>query len=412
MDRGKHEQSCGVAATSSPRSSSISTSLGTSNAASLRFFEHAEDITIDSIGTFRIYSSIQRSEGSPPPVVICLHGANYSGLSFSLLARELRDVASVIAFDARGHGATQVPGESDASAARLAADCHAIIQHFIETRYSSPAACPPIVLLGHSMGAAIAAHVAAGWAGAAHRSPLGGLVMIDLVEETAVASLPHMMDVVNSMPQTFPSKEAAVQWAVGCGMPRLRASAEISVPSYLIPVRLDAAASHASGSNSPDHNRHSTPAASSAAAPSPSSAVQPPPSRYTWRAGPFMRSSQPHWRGWFTGTSAMFLSCPAPRLLILAGLDRLQLDADLTIGQMQGKFQLAVIPGAGHVVHEDAPDKVGLVVKSFLSRAGLTQDTESRLLQAKLERARAQAREARVVSSTAADGSGGEGLSK
>ncbi len=61
----------------------------------------------------------------------------------------------------------------------------------------------------------------------------------------------------------------------------------------------------------------------------------------------------PHWREWFTGLSGQFLGAPVAKLLLLAGTDRL--DRDLTIGQMQGKFQLDVLPEAGHCVHEDRP---------------------------------------------------------
>ena len=54
--------------------------------------------------------------------------------------------------------------------------------------------------------------------------------------------------------------------------------------------------------------------------------------------------------GWFTGLSKNFLAARTARLLVLAGTDRL--DKELMIGQMQGKFQLAVVPGVGHMLHE------------------------------------------------------------
>ena len=54
--------------------------------------------------------------------------------------------------------------------------------------------------------------------------------------------------------------------------------------------------------------------------------------------------------GWFTGLSSKFLASRTARLLVLAGTERL--DKELMIGQMQGKFQLVVIPGVGHMVHE------------------------------------------------------------
>ena len=56
--------------------------------------------------------------------------------------------------------------------------------------------------------------------------------------------------------------------------------------------------------------------------------------------------------GWFTGLSSKFLSARTARLLVLAGAERL--DKELMIGQMQGKFQLVVLAGVGHLLHEVA----------------------------------------------------------
>ena len=53
---------------------------------------------------------------------------------------------------------------------------------------------------------------------------------------------------------------------------------------------------------------------------------------------------------WFTGLSSRFLAARTARLLVLAGTDRL--DKELMIGQMQGKFQMVVVPGVGHMLHE------------------------------------------------------------
>lgn len=38
-------------------------------------------------------------------------------------------------------------------------------------------------------------------------------------------------------------------------------------------------------------------------------------------------------------------------MLLLAGTDRL--DKELTIAQMQGKFQLVLLPSCGHAIQED-----------------------------------------------------------
>lgn len=53
---------------------------------------------------------------------------------------------------------------------------------------------------------------------------------------------------------------------------------------------------------------------------------------------------------WFTGLSSTFLGVRTARLLVLAGTERL--DRELMIGQMQGKFQLVVVPNVGHMIHE------------------------------------------------------------
>lgn len=60
------------------------------------------------------------------------------------------------------------------------------------------------------------------------------------------------------------------------------------------------------------------------------------------------------------GLSKKFLEARGGKMLILAGTDRL--DRELMIGQMQGKYQLLVIPEVGHFVHEDAPEKVAVSV--------------------------------------------------
>lgn len=65
--------------------------------------------------------------------------------------------------------------------------------------------------------------------------------------------------------------------------------------------------------------------------------------RWVWRTN--LSQSQPYWKGWYEGLSELFLGVKAPKLLILAGTDRL--DKALTIGQMQGRFQLVVLPQVG-----------------------------------------------------------------
>ncbi len=84
--------------------------------------------------------------------------------------------------------------------------------------------------------------------------------------------------------------------------------------------------------------------------------ASPAPYEYIWRTP--LRSTAEYWEGWFKGLSSQFLTARAARLLVLAGTDRL--DKELMIGQMQGKFQMEVVPDVGHMLHEvrrDAPTR-------------------------------------------------------
>lgn len=54
--------------------------------------------------------------------------------------------------------------------------------------------------------------------------------------------------------------------------------------------------------------------------------------KYVWRID--LSKTEQHWFGWFKGLSTAFLNVPAPKVLLLAGVDRL--DRELTVGQMQG----------------------------------------------------------------------------
>lgn len=75
---------------------------------------------------------------------------------------------------------------------------------------------------------------------------------------------------------------------------------------------------------------------------------------YVWRTD--LMASQPHWEGWYRGLSGIFITLPVSKLLMVAGIDRM--DDTLTIAQMQGKFRFEILKSAGHCGHEDIPDTV------------------------------------------------------
>lgn len=276
------------------------------------YFDEEDDIHIpDSENVFHVYKA-----GSEGPVVFCLHGGGYSGLSFALSANKIKEKARVVAMDLRGHGKSTTDNDLDLSIETLCTDVSAVLK----TMYGdSP---PAIVLVGHSMGGSVAVHVAA----RKTLPSLAGLVVVDVVEGTALASLMHMQKILSSRMQHFSTIEKAVEWSVKGGSLRNIDSARVSIPATLT---FDDAKKC-----------------------------------YVHRAQ--LEKTEQYWRGWYEGLSDKFLSSPVPKLLLLAGTDRL--DRTLTIGQMQGKFQMIVVRHTGHAIQEDVPDEFATLVLNLISR--------------------------------------------
>ncbi|KAL0326426.1 UNVERIFIED_CONTAM: protein phosphatase methylesterase 1 [Sesamum radiatum] len=259
------------------------------------YFDQEDDVCIpDSENVFHIYKA-----GTEGPVVFCLHGGGYSGLSFALSASKIKEKARVVALDLRGHGKSSTDNDVDLSIETLCNDVLAVLK----TMYGD--APPAIVIIGHSMGGAVAVHLAAKKV----LPGLSGLVVVDVVEGTALASLIHMQKILSSRMQHFSTIEKAIEWSLKGGSLRNIDSARVSIPGTL-----------------------------------------------TYDGS----------RKWYEGLSEKFLSCPAPKLLLLAGTDRL--DRTLTIGQMQGKFQMVVVRHTGHAIQEDVPDEFASLILNFISR--------------------------------------------
>ncbi|KAG0620353.1 hypothetical protein M758_4G209600 [Ceratodon purpureus] len=296
-----------------PRPSRVSSSSRYSPLPWQGLFDEDKMIAIpDSEDIFHVYLA-----GTEGPVVFCLHGGGYTGLSFSLIAGKMKEKVRVVAMDMRGHGLSKTSDNTDLSAET---QCQDVLNVISEMYGREP---PALILIGHSMGGAIAVRVAAKRA----LPTLAGLVVIDVVEGTAMASLVHMQRILANRQLHFPSIQKAIEWSVrGGGSLQNVESARISVPSTL---KFDTDMKC-----------------------------------YVWRTA--LEESEAHWRGWYEGLSEVFLSCPVPKLLLLAGTDRL--DRALTIGQMQGKFQMIVVRHTGHAIQEDEPDEFAGVMLNFITR--------------------------------------------
>ena len=335
---------------------------------------------------FNVYSY-----GTKGPVIFCIHGGGYSGLTWAPLVQELQQKIGsdfrVLAPDLRCHGDTETSDDNNLSIETLVDDITAIWCSIFEG-FNDSGKETRLVLVGHSAGGAIAVRTALKESISHY---LAGLIVIDVVEGTAMQSLDKMLFVLAQRPTAFETVEKAVEWAIESGMCKRRTSAEISVPSMLKQVScslgedgrgtgdeessspiLPSVSRHGISSRPPKYpiasglvtigeedDGQGSRKGSLGRDTRTNSSIQ-----WTWRT-PLADSSK-YWHGWFEGLSSAFLQVSCPKILVLAGTDRL--DTPLMIAQMQGKFQLLVVGKAGHAVHEDEPGQVAQVLCNFFNR--------------------------------------------
>eukprot|EP01121_Diplochlamys_sp_Union-15-3_P001590 TRINITY_DN1137_c0_g1_i1.p1 TRINITY_DN1137_c0_g1~~TRINITY_DN1137_c0_g1_i1.p1 ORF type:complete len:140 (+),score=26.12 TRINITY_DN1137_c0_g1_i1:145-564(+) len=139
-----------------------------------------------------------------------------------------------------------------------------------------------------------------------------------------------MIDFIASRPSSFDNISQAIVWVYNHGSIKKKESACVSIPPQL--VKKD--------------------------------------NKWYWKTD--LAASEPYWNGWFKDLNNDFLSVPAPKLLILAGTDRL--DKNMLIAQMAGKFQLVVMPSCGHQIQEDDPKSTANILLTFLRRNRLLPD--------------------------------------
>ncbi|CAE6465221.1 unnamed protein product [Rhizoctonia solani] len=217
---------------------------------------------------FRVYYTPPTAVGPEGTVLVCHHGAGYSGLSFACFAQEVTKMSGgelgMLIMDARGHGKTAPFDASDPNAdvldlSVLAAD----FVNLLSTLFPKPAEAPSLILLGHSMGGTAVVHACPFLLEKGYR--VSGVAVLDVVEGSAMEALPHMHKLLDSRPDGFASQEAAVEWqyvtyhscylrsrqlisidtsvctlctfSVATNTIRNLASARVSVPSLVVPAQ-------------------------------------------------------------------------------------------------------------------------------------------------------------------------------
>uniref|UniRef100_F7DPU7 protein phosphatase methylesterase-1 n=1 Tax=Equus caballus TaxID=9796 RepID=F7DPU7_HORSE len=259
--------------------------------------------------TFRVYKS-----GSEGPVLLLLHGGGHSALSWAVFTAAIisRVQCRIVALDLRGHGETKVKNSEDLSAETMAKD----VGNVVEAMYGDLP--PPIMLIGHSMGGAIAVHTAS-----SNLVPsLLGLCMIDVVEGTAMDALNSMQNFLRGRPKTFKSLENAIEWSVKSGQIRNLESARVSMVGQvkqcegitspegsksIVEGIIEEEEEDEEGSESVNKRKKEDDMETKKDHP------------YTWRIE--LAKTEKYWDGWFRGLSNLFLSCPIPKLLLLAVLE-------------------------------------------------------------------------------------------
>lgn len=246
------------------------------------------------------------------PVVNLMHQLRYPILS------KLR----IFLLDLRGHGQTTARQNYKLDLAQLVSD----LSSFVRAKADGL----KVFLAGHSIGGAVCAHAAAQLSG--NGAQVAGVVLVDMVEESAAQVLRKSQEWILQRPKTFPSEVAAVDWHLAQGVLHSRAAAQITVPGALVAREVDGKLV------------------------------------YAWRTD--LAKTFGFWEGWFKGLSKHFIQLKASMGKLLILHERGRLDQELTIGHMQGKFQLALVPGerVGHFVHEDNPLAVASEINTFMSR--------------------------------------------
>ena len=152
------------------------------------------------------------------PLLVTHHGAGSSGLSFGLLASEVRKAipkCGVLSLDARGHGETKVDQTEQTSIdlnmnltlETLSQDLFDVIQ-MTQKRMEWPT-LPDLILIGHSLGGAVVTDLA--MSGKLEKSLLG-YVVLDVVEGSAIDALQSMQQYLSTRPKGFSTIQSAIDW--------------------------------------------------------------------------------------------------------------------------------------------------------------------------------------------------------
>lgn len=163
-----------------------------------------------------------------------MHGAGHSGLSFAPLAKENNDYR-IISFDFRGHGANELKPSNDLSMETMIKDTEKVLQK-IDELYPEDT----IIIIGHSFGGAVAIKACCEILKSEFNMSLfekiQGILVVDVVEGSALEALPFMMNVVSNRQKSFSSIEEAIKYMHKTQIRNLESSC-VSIPPLLKEIK-------------------------------------------------------------------------------------------------------------------------------------------------------------------------------
>ena len=272
------------------------------------------------------------------PNLFCLHGAGHSALSFCLLS-ELSKNYRIISYDFRGHANNTSEPKDDLSMSTLVSDTEKVLLKINELFPKDN-----IIVLGHSLGGAVAVktccHIFKTKFNEDLYDKIQGVIVVDVIEGSAMESLPFMKGIVEKRQKEFESINEAIHYMSTSQIKNLE-SCRVSIPPLL--------------KESKDKKGSKI---------------------YTWKTD--LLATEKFWTDWYKDLSKEFLSIKTPKALILT--DTNELDTPLTVGHMQGRFKLGVVKGTGHFIMEDDPESMMKQINSFCQafRIPRNVDTENK----------------------------------
>ena len=272
------------------------------------------------------------------PNLFCLHGAGHSALSFCLLS-ELSKNYRIISYDFRGHANNTSEPKDDLSMSTLVSDTEKVLLKINELFPKDN-----IIVLGHSLGGAVAVktccHIFKTKFNEDLYDKIQGVIVVDVIEGSAMESLPFMKGIVEKRQKEFDSINEAIHYMSTSQIKNLE-SCRVSIPPLL--------------KESKDKKGSKI---------------------YTWKTD--LLATEKFWTDWYKDLSKEFLSIKTPKALILT--DTNELDTPLTVGHMQGRFKLGVVKGTGHFIMEDDPESMMKQINSFCQafRIPRNVDTENK----------------------------------